>query len=68
LWNHIIGKDDLDDHLIARHVEQFYHAGDTAFGYTDMGKELGHTGDSPMAQAMYDGNLEHDALSDREIQ
>jgi hypothetical protein len=28
---------------------------------------LGHTGDSPTAQAIYDGKLEHDALSDSEI-
>jgi hypothetical protein len=67
LWTHIIGKDDLEDHLIARHVEQFSHAGATPFGYTELGKDLGHTGYSPMAQTIYDGTLEHDALSDNAI-
>jgi hypothetical protein len=67
LWKKIISKDDLEDHLIARNVEQFSHAGATPFGYIYLGKELGHTGDSPMAQAIYDGNLEH-ALSDSAIQ
>jgi hypothetical protein len=54
--------------LIERNVEQFSHAGATTFRYTDLGKELGHTEDSPMAQAIYDGSLEHDALSDSAIQ
>jgi hypothetical protein len=48
LWKQIIGKDDLDDHLIGRNVEQFYHAGAMPFGYTDLGRELGHAGDSSM--------------------
>jgi hypothetical protein len=50
--------------LIKRNVEQFSHAGATPFGYTDLGKDLGHTGDSKMAQDIYDGTLEYDALSD----
>jgi hypothetical protein len=67
LWKLIIGKDDLEDHLIERNVEQFSHAGATPFGYTDLGKELGHTGDSQMVQDIYEGNLEHAALSDSAI-
>jgi hypothetical protein len=67
LWQHIIGKDELEDHLIKINVEQFSHAGATPFGYTDLGKDLGHTGDSQMAQDIYDGTLEHDALSDEAI-
>jgi hypothetical protein len=50
--------------LIKGNVEQFSHAGATPFGYTELGKDLGHTGDSQMAQEIYYGTLEHDALSD----
>jgi hypothetical protein len=58
LRQHIIGKDALEDHLIKRNIEQFSHARATPFGYTDLGKDLGHTGDSQMAQDIYDGTLE----------
>jgi hypothetical protein len=54
--------------LIEINVAQFSHAGATPFGYTDLGKELGHTGNSQMAQDIYEGKLEHAALSDRAIQ
>jgi hypothetical protein len=37
------------------------------FGYTDLGKDIGHTGESQMAQDIYDATLEHDALSDGSI-
>jgi hypothetical protein len=57
LWKYIIGKDDLEDHSIERIFAQFSHTGATPFGYTDLGKELGHTGDSQMAQDIYKGNL-----------
>jgi hypothetical protein len=63
LWQHIICKDKLEDHLIKRNVF-FSHAGATPFGYTELGKDLGHTDDSQMAQDIYDGTLDHDALSD----
>jgi hypothetical protein len=53
--------------LIKINIEQFSHAGATPFGYTELGKDLGHTGDSQMAQDIYDGTLEHDALSDGAI-
>jgi hypothetical protein len=43
--------------LIKRNVEQFSHGGATPFGYTELGKDLGHTGDSQMAQEIYDGML-----------
>jgi hypothetical protein len=68
LWKHIIGKDDLEYHLIERNIEQFYHSGATPSGYTDLGKELGHTGDSQMVQSIFEGALEHIALSNSEIQ
>jgi hypothetical protein len=67
LSKQIIGKDDIEDHFIDRTVEKKYHAGATPFVYTDLGKARGHTGGSSMAQAIYDGNLEHVALSDSAI-
>jgi hypothetical protein len=66
-WTQIIGKDYLEDHLIQRNVEQFSLAGETPFGYSPPGKELGHTGDSEMADAIHEGTLEHEALSDAAI-
>jgi hypothetical protein len=33
-------------------------------GYTELGQELGHTGDTPMVEAILDGTFEHDSLSD----
>jgi hypothetical protein len=53
--------------LIKRNVEQFSHAGATPFGYIDLGKDLGHTGDSQMAHDIYDRTLQHDALNDEAI-
>jgi hypothetical protein len=67
LWQQIIGKDKLEEHLIKRNVEQFSHAGANPFGYTDLGKDMVHTGDSQMDQDIYDGTLQHDALSDEAI-
>jgi hypothetical protein len=67
LWKQITGKDDIEDHLISHNAEQFSHDGATPFGYTELGKELGHTVDSPMAQAIYEGTLEHEALIDSAI-
>jgi hypothetical protein len=66
-WTHIIGKDDLEDHLIQRNVEQFSLAGETPFGYSPLGKELGHAGDSEMVDAIHEGTLEHESLSDAAI-
>jgi hypothetical protein len=66
-WSQIIGKDDLEDHLIQRNVKQFSLARETPFGYSPLGKELGHTGDSEMADAIHEGTLEHEALSGASI-
>jgi hypothetical protein len=68
LWCRIKGKDAVEEHLIERNVEQFSHASKTPFGYTALGKEIGHTGDSPMADDIYVGVLEHEARSDPVIQ
>jgi hypothetical protein len=45
-------------------VEQFSHAGAAPFGYTDLGKELGNTGDSQMSQSIFEGTLTHADLSE----
>jgi hypothetical protein len=57
----------VEEHLIERNVEQFSHAGATPLGYTDMGRELGHTGGTPMAEAIIDGTFEHDSLTDEAL-
>jgi hypothetical protein len=38
LWQQIVGKTQVEEHLIERNVEQFSHAGTTPLGYTDMGR------------------------------
>jgi hypothetical protein len=43
------------------------HAGDTPFGYTTLGDELGHTGETLMADFIYNGTLEHRSLTDHAI-
>jgi hypothetical protein len=48
--------------------EQFSHAGKTPFGYTPLGEELGHTGDTQMAEDILAGTLEHESLRDEVIQ
>jgi hypothetical protein len=62
IWRNIEGKDVVEYHIIDRNIVQFSHAGKTPFGYSDLSQELEHTGDSPMADAMFDGNIVHDAL------
>jgi hypothetical protein len=48
-------------------VKQFLHAGATPFGYTPLGKELGHNGDSRMADDIFNGTLDIAALDDEAI-
>jgi hypothetical protein len=66
-WTHIKDKDKVKHHLIARNVEQFSHAGATPFGFTDIGKELGHAGGSAMAGEILDRTLEHECMKDEAI-
>jgi hypothetical protein len=47
-WSRIDTKEQVEALLINRNIEQFSHAGDTPFGYTPLGDELGHTGDTLM--------------------
>jgi hypothetical protein len=67
LWLQIVGKTQVEEHLIDINVEQFSHAGATPLGYTDLGRELGHTGDTPMAEAILDGTFEHESLTDEAL-
>jgi hypothetical protein len=39
----------------------------TPFGYTPLGKEIGHTGNSHMADDIYNGTLDREALEDEAI-
>jgi hypothetical protein len=64
LRSQIVRKDQVEEHLIEQNVEQFSHAGATPLGYMELGQELGHTGDTPMTEAILDGTFEHDALYD----
>jgi hypothetical protein len=67
VWKQLTGKEEIEEHLIARNMEQLSHEGATPFGYTPLGKELGHTGDSRMADDIYNGTLDHEALDDEAI-
>jgi hypothetical protein len=67
LWRQIVGKTQVEEHLIERNVEQFSHAGATPLGYTELGRKLGHTGDIPMADAILDGTFEHESLTDEAL-
>jgi hypothetical protein len=64
VWTQLTGKEEIEEQLITRNVEQFSHAGATPFGYTPLGKELGHIGDWPMTDGIYNGTLDHEALDD----
>jgi hypothetical protein len=67
LWRQIVGKTQVEEHLIERNVKQFSHAGATPLGHTDLGRELGHTGETPMAEAILDGTFEQDSLTDEAL-
>jgi hypothetical protein len=56
-WSRIDTKEQVEELLINCNIKQFSHAGDTPFGYTPLGDELGHTGDTPMADDIYNGTL-----------
>jgi hypothetical protein len=67
VWAKIENKEEVEIHLSDRNVEQFRHAGNTPFGYTDLGKELGHTGDSDMAVNILNGTLEHECMDNEAL-
>jgi hypothetical protein len=60
-------KETIEEHLMERDIEQFSHAGNTLFGYSDLGDELGHTGDNQMANYILKGTLQHECLSNEAI-
>jgi hypothetical protein len=66
-WTKIENKAEVESHLIDRNVEQFRHAGTTPFGYTDLGKEPGHTGNINMAENILNGTLEHECMDNAAI-
>jgi hypothetical protein len=66
-WSRIDTKEQVEALLIDRNVEKFSHAGNTPFGYTALGDELGHTGEPLMADDIYNGTLEHRSLTDPDI-
>jgi hypothetical protein len=60
-------KEIMEENLMERNIEQLLHAGKTPFGYLDLGAELGHTGDSQMANDILEGTLQHECLSNEAI-
>jgi hypothetical protein len=67
-WSRIDTKEQVEALLINRNIDQFSHAGDTPFGYTPLGDELGHIGDTLMVDDIYNGTLEHISLIDHAIE
>jgi hypothetical protein len=65
VWKQLMEKEEIEEHLIARNVEQFSYAGATPFWYTPLGKMLVQTGVSPIANGIYNGTLDHEALDDK---
>jgi hypothetical protein len=61
-WMNIEDKEEVENHLIARNVDQFSHVGATPFGNTQLRKELRHTGDSDMAEITMNGTLDHECM------
>jgi hypothetical protein len=57
IWKQIQGNESIEEHIAKRNMEQFSHAGNTPFGYTPLGEELGHTGDTQMAEDILEGTL-----------
>jgi hypothetical protein len=47
-------------------MEQCSHAGSTPCEYTPIGKELVHTDDSSVANKIYNGTLDHEALKNED--
>jgi hypothetical protein len=66
-WKKVEDKETMKEHLMERNIEQFSHAGKTPFGYSVLGAELGHTGDSQMANDILKGMLQHECLSNEAI-
>jgi hypothetical protein len=63
IWKQIQGKAPVEEYIAQRNVEQLSHAGKIPFGYTPLGAELGHTGNSPMVEEILDGTIEYESLT-----
>jgi hypothetical protein len=66
-WKKVEDKEIMEEHLTEQNIEQLSHAGNTPFGYSDLGAELGHTGESQMANDILEGTLQHECLSNEAI-
>jgi hypothetical protein len=53
LWRQIVGKTQVEEHLIERNVEQLSHAGATPLGYNDLGTTTGSTNDDSELEPVY---------------
>jgi hypothetical protein len=66
-WRKVEDKEIMEEYLMERNIEQFSHAGTTPFGYSDLGTEVGHNGDSQIANYILDGTLQHKCLYNQAI-
>jgi hypothetical protein len=66
-WSRIDTKEQVKALLINHKIEQLSRAGDTPFGYSPLGDELVHTGDTIMADHIYNSMLKHISLTDHAI-
>jgi hypothetical protein len=56
-------KNEIEDHLLKRNPQSYWAAGSTPFGHTPVGRSLGPTGDSPLANSILDGTFTHTNLA-----
>jgi hypothetical protein len=52
-------KADIEDHLLARNPLAYLASGTTPFGHMVLGRSLGPTGDSPLADLILNGSSSH---------
>jgi hypothetical protein len=56
-------KSEIENHLLQRNPQAYWAAGSTHFGHTSLGRSLGHTGDSPLANSILYGTFTHPNLA-----
>jgi hypothetical protein len=66
-WTKVEDKEEVINHLIEINVEQISNTAAIPFGYTQLGNELVHTGDSDMAESILNDTLEHEYMEDEAI-
>jgi hypothetical protein len=66
-WRKVEDKKIMKEHLMELDIKTLSHVATTPFGYSDLENELGHTGDSQMANDILDGTLHHGCLSNEAI-